>query len=112
MDVLTCRQASVCSANAILRVPQRSALCSGSCEPYLYIVYTTHSELAKVWSALTLLGSYGGAVCTFQVEKVRPAHCVRDRYNPSLRLHHQVSGSLMSLAVDSRRFDFITAREE
>lgn len=29
-----------------------------------------HSELVKVWSALTLLGAYAGKTCVFQVVKV------------------------------------------
>ena len=29
------------------------------------------SELVKVWSALTLLGSYNGCLCVFHVEQVK-----------------------------------------
>jgi hypothetical protein len=31
---------------------------------------TCGSELVKVWSALTLLGSYNGCLCAFRVEQV------------------------------------------
>lgn len=43
-------------------------------------------ELDRVWSALTLMGSYDGKLCVFRV--------------------HQHSGSLLSLAVSSRDYAF------
>lgn len=33
-------------------------------------IFTCGSELVKVWSALTLLGSYNGCLCVFRVEQV------------------------------------------
>lgn len=50
------------------------------------ILRLPHKDLVKAWSALTLLGSYGNSLCSVQV--------------------HQVSASLMALAMNSRDYDF------
>eukprot|EP00731_Ephydatia_muelleri_P016560 Em0009g984a len=66
VDILQCHSQSASTLTSIIRIP--------------------YHELVKVWSALTLLGTYNGFVCIIKVERASP--------------------SLLSLALSSRAFDF------
>ena len=65
-------------------------------------------ELVKIWSALTLLGSYGKTTCAFSVEKVgsQTLDLAATVVCGDMLHSVQVSASLLSLATDSRKFQF------
>lgn len=72
VDILKCSSTSPTALEAIVRVPYRSV-----CGNAVYItLYCCHplppsSQLVRVWSALTLVGTYSGTACVVNVLKVR-----------------------------------------